>query len=64
MLLKIPNLPPLKYYFIATNVHQKYKEYKLILRNHNLKVVYNEYIYKTYKGGKDTFVFNVLEAIR
>ena len=28
MLLKIPNLPPLKYYFIATNVHQKYKELK------------------------------------
>ena len=28
MLLKIPNLPPLKYYFIATNVHEKYKELK------------------------------------
>lgn len=39
-------------------------EYKLILRNHDLKVVYNEYIYKTYKGGKDTFVFNVLETIK
>ena len=28
MLLKIPNLSPLNYYLIATNVHQKYKELK------------------------------------
>ena len=28
MLLKIPNLSPLNYYFIATIVHQKYKELK------------------------------------
>ena len=39
-------------------------QYKSLLRDNNLKVVYNEYISKTYKEGKDTFVFNVLEAVK
>lgn len=39
-------------------------EYKLLLKDQQLKVVYYEHIYKTYKEGKDIFVFNVLEAIK
>ncbi len=39
-------------------------EYESLLRYNDLKVVYNEYISKTYKEGKDTFVFNVLEAVK
>ena len=47
----------------AHEIHGQ-NQYKSLLRDNNLKVVYNEYISKTYKEGKDTFVFNVLEAVK
>jgi|TARA_B110000037_G_scaffold191995_1_gene225870 SAM-dependent methyltransferase len=39
-------------------------EYKSLLKKNSLKVIYNEYIHKTYKQGKDIFIFNIIEAIK
>ena len=39
-------------------------EYKSLLKKSSLKVIYNEYIHKTYKQGKDIFIFNVIESFK
>lgn len=39
-------------------------EYNKLLKKYGLSPIYNETITKTYKNGKDFFIFNVIEAIK
>jgi hypothetical protein len=39
-------------------------EYNTLLKKNGFSVVYNETIKKTYKRGKDYFMFIVIEAIK